>query len=199
MIKDKTGILPSDAMLAEAETAGVNCYAPSLFTYMIWHLVNPDLEAFYAIRDKFHRFYSTREFRLQPGIREVLDRLAGRFKFGLAANQPVAIYDFLDGEGILKFFDSAQVSGEIGFTKPDIRMFLAVLRNLKAEPEESLMVGDRQDNDIVPAKLIGMKTVRLLAGPHRTQPVRYPTETPDYTIERITELPDLPVLARNAG
>ncbi len=194
LIKDKTGIVLTDSMLAEAETAGVNCYAPSLFSYIIWHVVRPDIKAFYDIQAEFHRFYSRREFRLQTGIREVLDRLAGRFRLGLAANQPVEVYDFLKGERILDYFDSTQVSGEIGFSKPDIRMFLAVLQNLGAKPEEALMVGDRQDNDIVPAKLIGMTAVRLLVGPHRIQPVRYPPEAPDYTIDRIGELPDLPML-----
>jgi len=193
---EKTGITVTDPMLADAEAAGVACYAPSLLNYIIWHLVRPDLKSFYVIRSEFYRSYSTREFRLQPGIKEILERLSGRFKLGLAANQQVEVYEYLEREGILGYFDSTQVSAEIGFSKPDVRMFLAVLQNLGVVPEEAVMVGDRQDNDIVPAKLIGMKTVRLLVGPHRAQSVRYPVEAPDYTIDTISELPDLPLLGR---
>ncbi|UCD17422.1 MAG: HAD family hydrolase [Candidatus Zixiibacteriota bacterium] len=189
-----TGREFSDNDIAQAEADGINCYAPSVFTYIIWQAVKPDLASFYKIRKEFHAFYASRDFRLQQGVREVLEQLFGRFKLGLAANQPVAVYDYLEKAGVLKLFGSTQVSGEIGFAKPDIRMFLAVLDNLGSCPEESLMVGDRQDNDIVPAKLIGMKTVRLLAGPHKIQPVRYPLEAPDYTIRNITELLSLPII-----
>nr|MBN2277492.1 HAD hydrolase-like protein [candidate division Zixibacteria bacterium] len=54
------------------------------------------------------------------------------------------------------------------------------------------MIGDRADNDIIPAKTIGMKTVLVLIGAHRCQQLRLPGERPDYTIENIPALLDIP-------
>ncbi len=125
-------------------------------------------------------------------MKEILEKLHGRFKLGIAANQQNTVLDYLEKEEILQYFDSREVSERIGFNKPDIRMFLKVLENLGSKPEESIMVGDRQDNDIVPAKLIGMKTVRLLVGFHKTQDIRYPKEDPDFTITKIEDLLRIP-------
>jgi putative hydrolase of the HAD superfamily len=192
LIKDLTGRDITDDFIQKAETEAVTCYAPSLFSYVIWQAVKPDQILFNEIRADFDKYYSTREYVLQDGILKILENLSGHFKLGLAANQPVEVYEYLKNTGILKYFDSTIVSGEIGYSKPDIRMFMAVLDNLKASPEESMMIGDRQDNDIIPAKLLGMTTVRLLIGPHKDQIIRYPSERPDYEISNISEILDIP-------
>ena len=196
LVIQKAGKDLTDGFIKEAESEAVRCYAPSLFSYVIWQAVSPREDLFREIRREFDSFYSSREYLTQEGVDEVLSTLTTRFKLGLAANQPVEVYDYLKNEGILKYFDSTQVSGEIGYSKPDIRMFTTVLENLKSRPDESLMVGDRQDNDIVPARLLGMKTVRLLVGPHKDQIIRYPAEKPDYEITHIKELLELPVIKR---
>jgi len=49
-------------------------------------------------------------------------------------------------------------------------------------------VGDRLDCDVLPAKLIGMKTVRVLLGPYAEQVPISPLHTPDRTIRDLTEL-----------
>ena len=51
------------------------------------------------------------------------------------------------------------------------------------------MVGDRVDKDIIPAKAIGMKTIRLVTGIHAKQEPRTPEEAPDAQITSIEELP----------
>jgi ribonucleotide monophosphatase NagD (HAD superfamily) len=38
------------------------------------------------------------------------------------------------------------------------------------------MVWDRIDKDIIPAKMVGMKTVRIRTGIHKTQEARTPEE-----------------------
>ena len=185
----------TDPEIKSFEEDAVRCYAPSMFSYVIWQLVRPDKELFYSLRAEFDGFDFYRHYRIQPGVIDVLDRLHGKFGLGFAANQPEAVYRFLEEKEVLRFFQSREVSAEIGFAKPDVRMFLKVLENLGARPDEAIMVGDRQDNDIVPAKMIGMKTVRLMVGPHKGQSVRYPKEEPDFTIESIPELLDIPLIS----
>ncbi len=48
-----------------------------------------------------------------------------------------------------------------GAKKPDLKAFLAVLEKMNANPEEAVMVGDSLENDIFPAKAIGIKTVLI--------------------------------------
>lgn len=186
----------SEAVVWMYESQAVECYAPSMFSYVIWHLVHPDEEAFYELRSEFDNFDFFRYYSIQPDAVEVLSRLHGTFKLGLAANQPQRALDYLDSSGILKYFDSARVSDEIGYSKPDVRMFLEVLNDLGADPKRAAMIGDRQDNDIVPAKQIGMTAIRLLVGPHRDQKVRYPKENPDYTINKLSDILSLPFVNR---
>lgn len=57
-----------------------------------------------------------------------------------------------------KDFTFIMTSTQIGFTKPDKRVFEAIIKKSKLEPEEILYVGDRDSVDIIPAKKIGMKT-----------------------------------------
>ncbi len=195
LIKEKAGRTVTDAELSKYENEAIICYAPSIFSYVIWQLVKPDRKIFYDIRKSFYGTSFVEYYRIRPGVIEVLKKLHGKFKLGIAANQPETVYEFLEKEGILHFFNSTQVSDEIGFSKPDIRMFLKVLENLGSKPQESLMVGDRPDNDIVPARLIGMKTVRLLVGPHKNQQIRYPLEEPDYSIKKLSDLLDISLIA----
>jgi ribonucleotide monophosphatase NagD (HAD superfamily) len=50
------------------------------------------------------------------------------------------------------------------------------------------MVGDRIDKDIIPAKMIGMKTIRIKSGIHKNQEPRTPDEMPDLSINELNEI-----------
>ena len=55
-------------------------------------------------------------------------------------------------------------SWELGFSKPDPYFFQVLAARLLArglDPAECLMIGDRMDNDILPARAIGMRTWHL--------------------------------------
>ncbi|PKK82989.1 MAG: hypothetical protein CVT49_10610 [candidate division Zixibacteria bacterium HGW-Zixibacteria-1] len=194
-INELKGKSVSEAAIKKYEAKAVECYAPSLFSYVIWQLVKPNEDAFYMLRSEFDNFKPFDHYRLQPGIAEILGKLHGKFKLGFAANQPQTVLDYLDSHGILRFFDSVKVSDEIGYSKPDVRMFLKILENLGSLPEESAMIGDRQDNDMVPAKMIGMTAIRLNVGPHRDQKIRYPKEKPDFIINKLIDLYEIPFIA----
>ena len=82
------------------------------------------------------------------------------------------------------------MSGSMPYSKPDIRFFLYIAAWLEVRAEECLMIGDRQDNDIVPAKRLGMKAIRFRTGTHKDQKVRMPLELPDLEVTSLKELPD---------
>jgi putative hydrolase of the HAD superfamily len=92
-------------------------------------------------------------------------------------------HDMLDSFGIHDCFDHITTSEEIGFKKPDARMFEDALAGTDADPERTVMVGDRHRNDIAGAAGVGIGTVGY------GEEARGP-ET-DHQIEDLRELLDI--------
>jgi FMN phosphatase YigB (HAD superfamily) len=69
-----------------------------------------------------------------------------------------------------------------------VRLFLRACEDLGVEPEQCIMVGDRIDNDVYPAKLLGMKTVLFRTGRHIDQQPRAPSDVPDAEVRSAEEL-----------
>jgi HAD superfamily hydrolase (TIGR01549 family) len=158
--------------------------APSVYRSVIWSLTHGDLDASRRIYDWMEERAHGRDlFELRPGIAEVLEALSQRgLTLGLAANQPLAVLDRLARAGIGHFFANQGLSGVYGLRKPDVRLFVRVCEDLGVEPTECIMVGDRIDNDIVPPKLLGMRTVLIRTGRHRDQQPRSWDEVPDFEV-----------------
>jgi len=60
--------------------------------------------------------------------------------------------------------DAMATSGEWGVAKPDPGFFARVLAWAPGEPEEIVYVGDHRDQDVVPAKTAGLRTVLIRQG-----------------------------------
>ena len=114
--------------------------------------------------------------------------MAGDFTLGLAGNAPASAPKSLDGFGVLRWFTHTDVSGSIGIKKPDQRFFETILGNADTKASEAVMIGDRIDNDIIPAKRIGMKTVWIRWGRYRNMEPRTPDEIPDATVSDVREV-----------
>ena len=98
---------------------------------------------------------------LFPGIDLVLEELSSEYRLGIAANQTIHCRKGLEETGLLRYFDVLGISEEIGFEKPSCEFFGYLLRQAECSPNEAIMIGDRIDNDIVPAKKVGMRTIWL--------------------------------------
>lgn len=99
-----------------------------------------------------------------PGMAEVARELAKHYRLGIIANQPKEVVPLLEERGLLDLFEVHGVSDVLGMEKPDPRFFRWALEQAKVEPHEAMMIGDRLDNDVSPAKALGMKTVWLRLG-----------------------------------
>ena len=96
---------------------------------------------------------------------ETLSYLRERgYQLGIIANQVPGTAERLKGWGLLKYFEVIAASAELGAAKPEKAIFEKALEMAGCKAEEAVMVGDRLDNDIVPAKRIGMKTVWIRNG-----------------------------------
>ncbi len=128
--------------------------------------------------------------RPYPDCAAVLHALRERgYRLGVIANQQPGTERRLLDWDLLQFFDVIAASAECGAAKPQPEIFLYALRQTDCRPENAVMVGDRIDNDILPAKALGMRTVRILTGPAA---VCMPDPDPaDLTVRTLSELLDL--------
>ena len=118
----------------------------------------------------------------------LLSSLVDRYKLGVIANQPEGTEERLRSCGLPSFFSICLSSAELGIAKPDPEIFRMALEQAACEPHNAVMIGDRIDNDIKPAKALGMQTVRILQGVGRVQTPRTDDEQPDATVKDLTEL-----------
>lgn len=106
-------------------------------------------------------------------------------KLGVLANQPASAREDLGNAGLLPFFDDVWLSDAVGMHKPDPAFFRLALSVWSLPPDRVAYVGDRPDNDVAPAKRLGMRTVRLHLGPHRDQPPTNPDQHPDFEADSL--------------
>lgn len=110
------------------------------------------------------------------------------YRLGVIANQSPETKDRLSGWGLLKYFDIVLASAEEGISKPDVEIFHRALTAANCSPDKAVMVGDRLDNDIVPAKKAGMKTVWVKQGLGGLASPVHMFEQADYEAEDLTGL-----------
>ena len=83
---------------------------------------------------------------------------------GVIANQSATVRALLEKWGIESYFQLIILSEEVGLSKPDSTIFKLALQKANTTANRIVYVGDRYDNDIVPAKSLGMRAVRILTG-----------------------------------
>jgi HAD superfamily hydrolase (TIGR01549 family) len=115
--------------------------------------------------------------------------LRERYRLGLIANQLESVRDALQRDGLADSFEVWAISEEIGFEKPDPRLYERALREADVEPTRAVMCGDRLDYDIVPAKRIGMKTVWILQGEAPDEPTEEQLDLPQAFVRSLRDLP----------
>jgi len=185
------GLPATDALLAEASRYAVEAFAPNAYQAMVWQLCGRDHEKSVSVWRAVEAFVAAAQAPLEPreGIAELLEDLARRdVRLGLVANQPAQALGRLERAGLARYFDYRGFSGTTGPRKPDPRAFLNACTALAVDPTECIMVGDRIDNDIAPARLLWMAGVLLRTGRHAAQQPRSWMEEPDEVVEDVPEL-----------
>lgn len=183
------GIRVDQAMIDEASEAAVAAFASDAYAFMVEYLCG-DPEAAKRVGDRRRAMVAGLDvFQMRPEMPALLRRLASRgLKLGIVANQPAGMAERLQREGIADLFEHVGITGLTGLRKPDPRAFTAACDALAVTPAEAIMVGDRIDIDIAPAKALGMATILLRGGRHRRQRPRSPAEEPDAVVTDVLEL-----------
>ena len=126
-----------------------------------------------------------------PEADNCLSELSKHYKIGIIANQNFGSEERLERLGLLKYIDLVIASAEEGVSKPDLRIFQIALARADCKPDDAIMVGDRLDNDIIPANKIGMKTVWIKQGFSKYSSPKEKEEQPDWTAYRLGEINDI--------
>ncbi|MBD3209883.1 HAD-IA family hydrolase [Candidatus Micrarchaeota archaeon] len=91
-------------------------------------------------------------------------------------------WDKLIRLGLALYFEDVFVSEDIGQEKGQ-GFYKEVLSRLGSSARDCVMVGDREDMDIAPAKAVGMRTIRILKGKHASVP-----SIADHVIDEIEKI-----------
>jgi FMN phosphatase YigB (HAD superfamily) len=110
---------------------------------------------------------------------------------GIAGNQTARAAELLSTLNLP--VDAIATSGQWGIAKPDPAFFARLISWASGAPEEIVYVGDHPDNDIIPAKAAGLRTVHVRRGPWGYLWADAPRlkQNADWRINSLSELPKL--------
>ncbi|MBL7169075.1 HAD family hydrolase [Candidatus Bathyarchaeota archaeon] len=144
-----------------------------------------------SVIDSFMNAYVVDPPALKGGVEETLEALNGEYRMGIISDTGVTpgsiICEHLEGHELLHYFTSTVFSDEVGYCKPDPKVFEKALNELKVRSEEAIHVGDLLRTDVAGAKGIGMKAVWV----SDTGDYPHGEYSPDFVIKRLPELLDV--------
>ena len=156
-----------------------------------------DIAAEDARRQAAGKGYAIEARDLYPDALPALAALKARgLKIGIAGNQPEQAEAALSEAGVAA--DYLASSARWGVEKPSPRFFEKIAEMAGLPPHEIAYVGDRLDNDVIPAREAGLFAVFLVRGPWGTVHAgRSEKARASLVIDRLSDLPA--ALERVAG
>lgn len=135
---------------------------------------------------EMYRGISRYRLQLYPEVKNVLDQLLPRYALAaLSDAQSAWALPEMRAVGIEGYFNPIIVSGDLGYRKPDRRIFQLALDGMELPPENVLFVGNDMYRDVYGAKQVGMKTVFYSSNQGRKKANGI---EPDYVIYQFAEL-----------
>ena len=146
----------------------------------------------FAVAELYDRFAQADSWELYPDTLPGLDRLrrAG-LSLAVVSNWDERLVAVLEGLGLRGRLDAVAYSAEVGYEKPDPRIFEAALARLDVRADEAAHVGDRPRDDVEGALALGMTAVLLdRRGRYTAAGAEEEAQAADAVIASLDELPD---------
>jgi HAD superfamily hydrolase (TIGR01662 family) len=160
-----------------------------------WNLINLSNEDFFrqitkdekALQKALEKWEeANRGCILLEDVPDILKETKNRgIKICILSNATPNTFKILEVKGIKDYFDKVYLSCEYKIKKPSIKLFEIILNDFKISPEEAMMVGDKEDVDLEPAKELGIKTVLIDRKNQKTK------EIADYQIDDLRKILNL--------
>jgi beta-phosphoglucomutase len=123
------------------------------------------------------------EVALFGGTRELLEALHGKVKVGLASmNNRAVVMHLLQINGIADCFDTVLTVEAVSHSKPDPEIFLKTAEQLKAKPQDCVVVEDSIFG-VKAAKSGGMSCIAVTTGVYSMQELE--KENPDLIVDSL--------------
>ena len=168
----------------------VRSFCPNVYQYVFWKSLKKDR----ALFDRLYASYSNEwhkrkpKLKLTSGFESELKAICRNFKVGIAGQYGQELLELLEKRSILDCFAYRLTQDDFSLTKPDVRYYEQIAKSCSVDPQQCIMVGDRIDKDVIPAKQLGMRTILVRAGLHKNQQPRIPFEVPDAELESVSGL-----------
>ena len=159
----------------------VRAFCPRAYEYVFWKHSGGDRDLFDELYARHLEKWRERKppLKLSVGIEDEIREISRRFAIAIAGQYGRDILDLLKEASILDCFAHRFTQDDFSITKPDPRYLEQIAGACGVDPLRCIMVGDRIDKDVIPAKQVGMKTILIRVGLHRNQQPRIPSEIPD--------------------
>ena len=93
--------------------------------------------------------------------KSIIEKLSKQFNLGIISNFSGNLEIILDEFKIKNYFKFVIDSYYVGMSKPDHRIFELALSFCNTPASKTCFIGDNLNNDIYPAKTLGMKTILI--------------------------------------
>ncbi len=117
--------------------------------------------------DELAREIEAMEIRIQPdfvpGLHQTLQILSQEYRLGIISDtihtHGRGLRYLLQRQGVLQYFSCFVFSDEVGASKPSPEIFRRAAVSLGFNPWNIVHVGDREENDVVGPRSIGMRAI----------------------------------------
>ncbi|HIH73898.1 MAG TPA: HAD family hydrolase [Methanosarcina sp.] len=126
----------------------------------IWKI---DEKALGIETSKVFRAASIRKLRPFPESVKLIEHCINTPKCIISNGQRVFSELELRFLGLYDYFDFVIFSSDVGYKKPDLRLFMTALKRmgLELEPKCVISLGDSYENEILPARKLGMRAMTI--------------------------------------
>jgi putative hydrolase of the HAD superfamily len=131
-----------------------------------------------------NKIYEDVEICLKESIK-VFEVLNKKYKLGIVSNFYGNLERICEDIGFTKYLDMMIDSELVGIEKPHPGIFSLALQKLEVQPENTFVVGDSYERDIVPSKILGCKTIWLKNKSFRESEN---TESADYIVNNLGDI-----------
>jgi len=113
---------------------------------------------------KFKKYLSNYEDNWKPydDVIPCLKHLSRKYEIGIISNGDLKQQSLkLEKMAIKEYFTDIITAGEVGISKPNIKLFSIACERVNKQPQECYYIGDDLHTDIIPCKDVGMNGIWL--------------------------------------
>mgnify|MGYP002406750486 CR=1 FL=1 len=130
---------------------------------------------------------TTRKTRLIDGTLDLLDYLKSRYRMHILSNGFREVqFKKIENSGLKPYFDKVILSEDAEINKPHPDIFTYALKNTNSRRDQTVMIGDSWDADIVGA--YQSRIAQIWFNPGSLAPVGF---EPTYTVQTLAEIKDI--------